>query len=38
MDACLRLQNVGINELAEKQFQRAIELDPAFHLRRSKRK
>lgn len=34
----LRLQNVGMNELAEKQFQRAIELDPAFHLRRSKRK
>lgn len=33
----LRLQNIGMNELAEKQFQRAIELDPAFHLRRSRR-
>lgn len=33
----LRLQNVGMNELAEKRFQRAIELDSAFQLRRNKR-
>jgi Flp pilus assembly protein TadD len=26
----LRLQNVGMNELAEKHFQRAIELNPEF--------
>lgn len=32
----LRLQNLGMNELAEKQFQRAIKLDPAFHLRRGR--
>ena len=33
----LRLQNLGMNELGEKQFQRAIKLDPAFQLRRSRR-
>lgn len=33
----LRLQNLGMNELAEKRFQRAIELDSAFQLRRGKR-
>lgn len=32
----LRLQNVGMNELAEKHFQRAIELDPSFQTRRKK--
>ena len=26
----LRLQNLGMNELAEKHFQRAIQLDPGF--------
>jgi tetratricopeptide (TPR) repeat protein/ferredoxin len=26
----LRLKNLGMNELAEKHFQRAIQLDPAF--------
>ena len=31
----LRLQNLGMNELAEKHFQAAIKLDPAFQLRRS---
>ncbi len=31
----LRLQNVGMNELAEKHFQRAIQLDPAFRARRN---
>ena len=30
----LRLQNLGMNELAEKHFQRAIQLDAAFQLRR----
>jgi tetratricopeptide (TPR) repeat protein len=30
----LRLQSLGMNELAEKHFQRAIKLDPAFQLRR----
>lgn len=30
----LRLQNLGMTELAEKQFQRAIQLDPQFQLRR----
>jgi hypothetical protein len=30
----LRLQNLGMNELAEKHFQRAIELDPGFQERR----
>lgn len=30
----LRLQGVGMNELAEKHFQRAIQLDPAFQRRR----
>ena len=31
----LRLQNVGMNELAEKHFRQATELNPAFHLRRN---
>ncbi|HZH34095.1 MAG TPA: tetratricopeptide repeat protein [Pyrinomonadaceae bacterium] len=31
----LRLQNVRMNELAEKHFQRAIELNPQFKARRS---
>jgi polyferredoxin/tetratricopeptide (TPR) repeat protein len=31
----LRLQNLGMNELAEKHFQRAIQLDPGF-LRRKR--
>jgi polyferredoxin/Flp pilus assembly protein TadD len=30
----LRLQNLGMNELAEKHFQRAIQLDPGFQSRR----
>ncbi len=30
----LRLQNLGMTELAEKHFQRAIQLDPQFQLRR----
>ncbi|HEV7683382.1 MAG TPA: 4Fe-4S binding protein [Pyrinomonadaceae bacterium] len=30
----LRLQNLGMNELAEKHFQRAIQLDPEFQTRR----
>ncbi len=30
----LRLQNLGMNELAEKHFQRAIQLDPGFQARR----
>ena len=30
----LRLQNLGMNELAEKHFQRAIQLDPQFRPRR----
>ncbi|CAN5345310.1 hypothetical protein BH10ACI3_BH10ACI3_13580 [soil metagenome] len=30
----LRLQNVGMTELAEKNFQRAIQLDPKFRARR----
>jgi tetratricopeptide (TPR) repeat protein/NAD-dependent dihydropyrimidine dehydrogenase PreA subunit len=30
----LRLQSLGMNELAEKHFQRAIQLDPQFQLRR----
>ena len=29
----LRLQNLGMNELAEKHFQRAIQLDPGFKFR-----
>jgi polyferredoxin/tetratricopeptide (TPR) repeat protein len=33
----LRLQNLGMNELAEKHFQRAIKLDAAFQLRRTRR-
>jgi polyferredoxin/tetratricopeptide (TPR) repeat protein len=32
----LRLQNIGMNDLAEKHFQRAIELDPGFQKRRAK--
>jgi len=32
----LRLQNLGMRELAEKHFQRAIELDPSFQARRKK--
>jgi polyferredoxin/tetratricopeptide (TPR) repeat protein len=31
----LRLQNLGMNELAEKHFQRAIEIDPGFRARRN---
>ena len=31
----LRLQNVGMNELAEKHFGRAIQLNPAFRSRRN---
>ena len=30
----LRLQNLGMNELAEKHIQRAIQLDPGFQVRR----
>ncbi len=26
----LRLKNLGMNELAEKHFRRAIQLDPRF--------
>jgi polyferredoxin/tetratricopeptide (TPR) repeat protein len=33
----LRLQGLGMNELAEKHFQRAIQLDPGFQVRRTKR-
>jgi polyferredoxin/tetratricopeptide (TPR) repeat protein len=33
----LRLQNLGMNELAEKHFQRAIQLDPRFRVRRQTR-
>ncbi|MCM3902158.1 MAG: hypothetical protein ND866_10665, partial [Pyrinomonadaceae bacterium] len=33
----LRLQNLRMNELAEKHFQRAIQLDPGFQLRRESR-
>jgi tetratricopeptide (TPR) repeat protein len=33
----LRLQNLGMNELAEKHFQRAIQLDPGFQIRRPRR-
>jgi len=32
----LRLQGLGMNELAEKHFQRAIQLDPGFQVRRLK--
>ncbi len=32
----LRLQNLGMNKLAEKQFGRAVELNPAFILRRGR--
>ncbi len=31
----LRLQNVGMNELAEKHFGRALQLNPAFRARRN---
>jgi tetratricopeptide (TPR) repeat protein/NAD-dependent dihydropyrimidine dehydrogenase PreA subunit len=31
----LRLQNIGMNQLAEKQFARAVQLDPGFKTRRS---
>ena len=31
----LRLQNVGMNELAEKHFQRAIEINPEFRRARN---
>jgi polyferredoxin/Flp pilus assembly protein TadD len=31
----LRLQDLGMTELAERHFQRAIQLDPQFQLRRS---
>jgi len=33
----LRLQNLRMNELAEKHFQRAIQLDPGFQVRRKGR-
>jgi tetratricopeptide (TPR) repeat protein/NAD-dependent dihydropyrimidine dehydrogenase PreA subunit len=33
----LRLQNIGMNSLAEKHFQRAIELDQSFIMRRERR-
>ena len=33
----LRLQSLGMNELAEKHFQRAIQLDPGFQVRRKRR-
>jgi polyferredoxin/tetratricopeptide (TPR) repeat protein len=33
----LRLQRLGMNELAEKHFRRAIELNPEFQLRRGGR-
>ncbi|HKB67841.1 MAG TPA: 4Fe-4S binding protein [Pyrinomonadaceae bacterium] len=33
----LRLQGLGMNQLAEKHFQRAIQLDPGFQLRRQRR-
>jgi hypothetical protein len=29
----LRLQTVGMNELAQKHFQRAAQLDPRFRAR-----
>ncbi len=29
----LRLRNLGMNDLAEKHFQRAIQLDPAYGMR-----
>ena len=32
----LRLQNLRMNELAEKHFQRAIQLDPGFQARRAR--
>jgi hypothetical protein len=31
----LRLQNLKMNQLAERHFTKATELDPAFHLRRN---
>jgi len=33
----LRLKNLRMNELAEKHFQRAIQLDPGFQVRRKRR-
>jgi tetratricopeptide (TPR) repeat protein/polyferredoxin len=33
----MRLQNLRMNELAEKHFQRAIQLDPGFQVRRNRR-
>lgn len=33
----LRLQNLGMNELAEKHFQQAMKLDPGFQLRRKRK-
>lgn len=30
----LRLENLGMNQLAEKHFQRAVQLDPGFQARR----
>jgi tetratricopeptide (TPR) repeat protein len=33
----LRLQNLAMNQLAEKHFQRAIQLDPSFQGRRNSR-
>jgi polyferredoxin/tetratricopeptide (TPR) repeat protein len=32
----LRLQNLGMDELAEKHFQRAVQLDPGFDSRRKR--
>jgi polyferredoxin/tetratricopeptide (TPR) repeat protein len=33
----LRLQNLGMGDLAEKHFERAIQLDPEFQVRRKRR-
>jgi hypothetical protein len=33
----MRLQNIGMNPLAEKHFQKAIEIDPSFITRRERR-
>ena len=33
----LRLQNIGMNSLAEKHFQQAIQIDPSFITRRERR-
>jgi NAD-dependent dihydropyrimidine dehydrogenase PreA subunit/Tfp pilus assembly protein PilF len=33
----MRLQNIGMNQLAERQYQLAIQLDPSFIMRRDRR-